>query len=95
MHGYLGMSRLGGAGLKHAASSVGIVTLGGPVICFRSVGYNREAGDGPPMTIRTRLSELASGYTLLPDARLEVMVVTHRMGKLRLEVLQLLLTVAV
>jgi len=88
-----GVADLRAERLENPTASIRVIALNGVCLCFGGGGYNRETGDGMSVAVGTRLGEFASRHPLLPDARLEVMVVTHRGRQLWLEILQLLLAV--
>lgn len=93
MDGDLGMTDLRAEWLEDTATSVRVVALHRIGFCFGSGGDHCEARDGTPMAIRTRLREFAGGNTLLPCARLQMMIIAHRVRDLRLEIFQLLFSV--
>lgn len=82
----LGVTDLRAEWLEHSAASIRIVTPYGVRLCFGGGGYDRETGDGTPMTIGPRFGKLAGGHPLLPDAWLEMVVVTHRVRQLWLKI---------
>jgi hypothetical protein len=88
-----GVADLRAERLENPTASIRVIALDGVCLCFGGGGYNRETRDGMSVAVGTRLGEFTSRHPLLPDARLEMMVVTHRGGQLWLEILQLLLAV--
>ena len=86
----------GVAGLRTAwLDPIGVITLGGIRLGFGSIRYDSEARNRSTMATGVWSGELASRHSLLPGPRFEMMVVTHGVGQLGFEILQLFVSIVV